>query len=422
MEELNVKELIEYYISKLSIIVLTVICSILIGCAYIEFYQTKMYHGKTTVILTDSESATTYSKIITSRKLVNEVINNLDLDIDTEELTEQITVNTILETPIIEILVSYDSSNKAAIIANEIVDVFKQEAKELYNIENISIIDKAIPEDEPYNVNILKQMIMYVFIGLISGVLIIFIMYYFDNTIKNSKQIEEKFTIPVLGNISSKSRTITNIQDNKSLIEELNLIKTNLSFETTNQKLKKLLITSSIPKEGKSFIAASLATNYATNNQKVLLIDCDLRSEYHQELLNSSKSSSLGLSDLILNNNVEKNLKKYIKPTTIKNFDILISGTITSNPLSLLESDILDKLITKLEKEYDLIIFDAPPVLNLSDTLIISRLVDASIVVAKAKRTTMDQLNNTISILKKRNINIPGIIFNNIKGNKRQEK
>lgn len=422
MEELNVKELIEYYISKLSIIVLTVICSILIGCAYIEFYQTKMYHGKTTVILTDSESATTYSKIITSRKLVNKVINNLDLDIDTEELTEQITVNTILETPIIEILVSYDSSNKAAIIANEIVDVFKQEAKELYNLENISIIDKAIPEDEPYNVNILKQMIIYVFIGLISGFLIIFIMYYFDNTIKSSKQIEEKFTIPVLGNISSKSRTITNIQDNKSLIEELNLIKTNLSFETTDQKLKKLLITSSISKEGKSFIAASLATNYATNNQKVLLIDCDLRSEYHQELLNSSKSSSLGLSDLILNNNVEKNLKKYIKPTTVKNFDILISGTITSNPLSLLESDILDKLITKLEKEYDLIIFDAPPVLNLSDTLIISRLVDASIVVAKAKRTTMDQLNNTISILKKRNINIPGIIFNNIKGNKRQEK
>ena len=240
MEEINITELLSYYLKKLPIIIIITALSLLIGAIYIEKIQVPLYHGTTTIILVqkseDNQSAnatqnelnlneklvTTYSQIIKSRRVLEQVINSLELNTKTEQLANKITVTSVSETPIIKVTVSDEDSEQAVEIANEIANVFKSEISKIYNLENISIIDKAIPEEKPYNINIAKQMIIYGIAGLIVSCGIIFIIYYFDNTIKNKKEIESKLNLAVLSEIPVATK-LTNKKSN--ITEEINFNK-----------------------------------------------------------------------------------------------------------------------------------------------------------------------------------------------------
>lgn len=200
-----------------------------------------------------------------------------------------------------------------------------------------------------------------------------------------------------------------------SLTESIKSIKTNLRFSSINNKLKKILITSSIEGEGKSFISANLATTFANSTEKVLLIDCDLRKGRQHELFCIEEQKNLGLSNLLIDEDWKKNTKKYIQKTSINNLSILTRGVIPPNPTSLLESEKLEQIINELEKEYDIIILDTPPVTGLSDTLILTRLTDAVIIVARARKTPIELLENTAESLRNVKANIIGIILNRVK-------
>lgn len=272
MEEIELKELLWYYLKKIPIIILTIILAILLGYLYMEYYQVPMYQGKTTIILIqkndnisndmgDTENqlnvneklVATYSEIIKSRRVLEQVINNLELKTTISLLEEQIDIEAIIDTSIIEITVTDKNNKKAALIANELATVFKEEVTKLYNLENVSVIDKAIIEKEPYNVNKIKQMIIYIAIGITSSCLFIFIMYYFDNSIKNKKEIETKFDLPVLGEIPIATKllkkekntisTLTNKEEPKPIKKEPKLKTSTNKKEpakrtTTNAKKK----------------------------------------------------------------------------------------------------------------------------------------------------------------------------------------
>lgn len=211
---------------------------------------------------------------------------------------------------------------------------------------------------------------------------------------------------------------LVNNYPKSSLTEAIKSIKTNLRFSSINKKISKLLITSSMESEGKSFISANLAATFANSTEKVLLIDCDLRKGRQHQLFNIDNQLNLGLSNLLIDEDWKKNLKKYIRETDIDNLSILTSGSIPPNPTSLLESTKLEQVVTELEKKYDIIIFDTPPVTGLSDTLILTRLTDAVIIVARARKTTIELLENTVESLKNVNANIIGVILNRVKKSK----
>lgn len=211
---------------------------------------------------------------------------------------------------------------------------------------------------------------------------------------------------------------LVNNYPKSSLTEAIKSIKTNLRFSSINKKISKLLITSSMESEGKSFISANLAATFANSTEKVLLIDCDLRKGRQHQLFNIDNQLNLGLSNLLIDEDWKKNLKKYIRETDIDNLSILTSGSIPPNPTSLLESTKLEQVVTELEKKYDIIIFDTPPVTGLSDTLILTRLTDAVIIVARSRKTTIELLENTVESLKNVNANIIGVILNRVKKSK----
>lgn len=217
METIDLKDMVSYFKSKISIIILFIVVVGIMGCLYGLFIQKPVYKSSTSIVLI-SESQTgatltyndvslnqnlvsTYSEIIKSRRVLNQVIDNLSLDYSYSNLSKNVEVSSVTGTQIIKISVS-DRNNKTAMkIADEIAKVFAKEIPELYNISNVNILDYAEAASNAYNVNFIKQSIIYLLIGLVLGLGITFVMYYFDRSVKNISQVEEKIKLPVLATV-----------------------------------------------------------------------------------------------------------------------------------------------------------------------------------------------------------------------------
>lgn len=199
----------------------------------------------------------------------------------------------------------------------------------------------------------------------------------------------------------------------KSPISEgIRTLRTNLQFATINGNQKTIMVTSSMPGEGKSFTSANLATAFAQNGSKVLLVDCDMRKGRINKIFNQGNNK--GLSNLLIDS-VEKNYKKYIKKTDIKNLSIIPSGIVPPNPSELLNSEANKQLIEILKQEYDYIIFDSVPVNGLPDALIMANLIDKVLIVCAQGVTPMDILQKTKTSLTNVKANIAGVVVNKTK-------
>lgn len=227
MEEINLKELFSYFLTKFRLILVVTIIAVLIGSIYSLVFVEEEYEATTTLILTgiaeasgsntnidgvaisqndvnlNSKLVATYREIIKSKTVLKDVINTLDLDCTVAALRSQITVATVTGTEMISITVKTREAENAYKIANELADKFSEQIKKTYKIENISIIDKAELNPMPVNMSILKQVIIYALIGIVLGSAIVFVMFYFDTTVKDEEQLE-RLGLVVLTSIPEK--------------------------------------------------------------------------------------------------------------------------------------------------------------------------------------------------------------------------
>lgn len=212
MEEINIKELFSFYLSKIRMIVILVLVVVLVGAMYSLFLQKPVYESTTKLVLTGSTSGAgsvsdtgitqsdlnlnsklvaTYREFIKSKTVLKEVIASLNLSYNAEELSKMISVSSVSGTEMINITVKSTDATEAANIANELAKVFSLRIVDAYNIDNIYVVDKAEVDSTPVNVNIVKQLVIYVLIGLILGTVVVFIMFYFDTTLKEESQVEK---------------------------------------------------------------------------------------------------------------------------------------------------------------------------------------------------------------------------------------
>ncbi len=219
MEEINLGELFKFLISKIHIIIIMMIIAIVGGFIFINYLLTPMYHSSTTLILVSDNNnenstalqsdvnlnknlVTTYSEIVKSRSVLTQVIDKLELDMTVTELSKNINVTSVENTEIIKIQVSDESNIEARDIAKTTANVFMKEVKNIYNLTNVSVIDKAYLEKEPYNISLVKQLILFTMGGFVVGCIIVFLIFYFDTSIKSAKEIEEKLGLSVIGNVA----------------------------------------------------------------------------------------------------------------------------------------------------------------------------------------------------------------------------
>lgn len=213
MEEINIKELCKYFLSKYYILLITIIISVLVGNIYLFYLQKPMYKSTTSLVLVSEENTSssitqnditlnnnlvsTYSEIIKSRTVLQDVIKNLNLNESVESLSNSVSVSSTTNTQLIKVEVRRKSSYEAKDIAQEIAQVFSEKIQNIYRIQNVSVIDEAEVAVNPYNMNIVKQNIIYILGGIILSIGIIFIIFYFDTSIKDVKTVEEKLGLTV---------------------------------------------------------------------------------------------------------------------------------------------------------------------------------------------------------------------------------
>ena len=219
MEEINLKDLLTYFIKKIPIILIISIIVMILGMLYNILFKKPLYYGDVTLILVQENNynqnssitqndilfnqklVSTYTEIIKSKRVLDRTIRELGLDYTYESLKNNIKVSSINNTEIIKIAVSDRNNSDAATIANKIADVFQEEVTEIYNLENVSIIDAAIEQEQPYNIHSLRDAIIYLVVGLVLSTGIFFVIYYFDTSIKSSEEVEQRLGIPVIGTI-----------------------------------------------------------------------------------------------------------------------------------------------------------------------------------------------------------------------------
>ena len=217
METIDLKDLFDYYKSKLGVVILFVVLVGILGCLYGLFIQKPMYKSTTSIVLiseakdnsqltyndvsVNQNLVSTYSEIVKSKRVLGQVINNLNLNYTYGALSNNIEVSSVTGTQIIKITVTDENSKTAMKVANEIGKVFAKEIPKLYNISNVNILDTAEVAPSAYNVNITKQSAIFLLAGLVLGLGVVFVMYYFDRSVKNASQIEDKLKLPVLATV-----------------------------------------------------------------------------------------------------------------------------------------------------------------------------------------------------------------------------
>jgi capsular exopolysaccharide synthesis family protein len=170
------------------------------------------------------------------------------------------------------------------------------------------------------------------------------------------------------------------------------------------------MFTSTAPAEGKSFIVACLAQSYASSGKKVLIIDCDLRRGRQYEIFGVSNNK--GLSNVLISD--LDGVKIQTVKTKLPKVYLLPGGTIPPNPSELLESQKMADVVRMLEQDYDILLFDCPPVVGLSDTLIVTKYVDSTVLVTAYKSTQADLLKKSVKALEAVNARIAGVILNRV--------
>lgn len=271
-------------------------------------------------------------------------------------------------------------------------------------ISNARILDKAENFSSPIKPKRSLIVLVGIILGIILGLAFAFLKEFFDNTIKNSDEIESLTTLPIYGIIPDKK----NDKKHKLLDEAFRSIRTNLQFLPKHDKSKIITITSSVSGEGKTTVAKNLANVIAQANKKVLLIDLDLRKADIHKMF--TIANNIGITNYLTKQNSLDEITHKINVC----LDIITTGSLPPNPSELILSERMRELIDNLKEKYDYIIFDTPPVGLVTDALILINYSDISFLITKASYTRKEFVKNLDTLAKEHKNNTFGIILNGV--------
>jgi len=268
---------------------------------------------------------------------------------------------------------------------------------------NIRVVDPAEVPTHPINVNASRTVGMAGMLGLVAGLVLVALMGYLDNTLKTPEEAEASLGVPVIGTIEQYShppgepneQLITLALPQGQVTEAFKTLRTNLLLSYTEQPRKVFLITSPHPQDGKTTIAANLAVVAAQTERRVLLVDADLRHSSIHKLLNMDNHG--GLRELLLTETYDLASDASVHHLPLDGLFVITAGEEVPNPGELLESKRMERFVAYAREHYDMVIIDAPPVLAVSDALVLSTLVDSIVMVLRAGTTSQAHARHAIS-------------------------
>jgi len=312
----------------------------------------------------------------------------------------------------------------------------REEARitEAGKVGDVRVIDYAEVPAFPIKPNKLKTLMMALAIGLSCGIGLAFLLYSLDNSIKTDQDVEKYLGLPVIASIPTISNNgvlhkLTNKEDahdpyhslmlsqilSKShIFEAYRLLQLNFSFLNPDRKLRTLLVTSSEPSAGKTLTALNIAQFYAREGTKTIVIDCDLhRPKIHRAL---KLSQEPGLTNFLISKSTGFDSYTQIIDNEIfnNNLAVMTCGTLPPNPSEILRSKRMEELINELNDSYEFVILDAPPIISVTDSLILGQDVDGVLLVLRSGKTNREVAIKAKKILEDSQVNIVGTLLNDI--------
>ena len=260
-----------------------------------------------------------------------------------------------------------------------------------------------------------------VLVGLALGIGLALLIEKLDDSVKSPDELLTRFQLPVLGqipairasergtNAAPLNRLVSHFDPRSVVAEAYRSLRTNLAFARARSKVRTLVLTSPGPADGKSTTVANLATTFAQQGQRTLLIDGDLRRAVLDKTFSIPRSP--GLTELIVGAAV---LDDAVHPTTVENLFVMGSGQLPPNPSELLGSDRMREVLAEVREQFDIVLFDSPPLLAVTDAAVLSTIVDGAILVVRTGSTTRQAVRRAAAHLRAVHARVLGAVLNDI--------
>ncbi|WP_180053450.1 polysaccharide biosynthesis tyrosine autokinase [Acinetobacter sp. YH12236] len=291
-------------------------------------------------------------------------------------------------------------------------------------IGNVRIVDTAVEPIEPIKPKKLQILILSIFLGGFLGTLLALLRNMLRSGVKDSTQIENELDLPVYATVprspvqesrikllkKKKNIPILAVKHSDDIaIESLRSMRTAIHFALSSAKNNIIMVSGPAPEVGKSFISTNLATILAQSQKRVLIIDADLRRGYLHKYFNHANQP--GLADYL---NGQTELSQVIKATEVSGLDVIARGKSPANPSELLSTNQFSAMLNQLSEQYDHILIDTPPILAVTDGIIISQHAGVNLVIARYAKTQMKELELTLNRFEQAGVKVNGIILNDI--------
>lgn len=358
-----------------------------------------------------------YADVATAPIVLNPVIKQLHIAESADSLARSITAQAPSDTAVIQIAVTDRSPARAASIANAISKSLGSVVSDLTpagagspNVK-ISVIQPAIASVQPIAPRTALNTVLALFVGIVIALALAFLREALDVRIRSDRDLKQITDAPLLGVIayeaSARDRPlIVQAAPTSPRAEAFRSLRTNLQFVAIESERRTIVVSSPLPGDGKSTTAANLALAIAGTQESVLIVDADLRRPKLADYLGIE--GTLGLTDVLVG---RVGVEDAIQTWNSSALHVLPAGSSPPNPNELLQSQRMSDLMAQLGQRYSVVIYDAPPLLPVSDAALLARRADGVLMVCAARRTTTGQLKATLDALEKVDVAVLGVVL-----------
>jgi len=362
-----------------------------------------------------------YSDLITTPTVLDPVIKSLDLHTTADQLGARITASVPLDTVLIDVLVSDGDPQQAAAVASAVGKQFSSSILELERVNDsspspvkVSVVRPATVPDAPVSPKPLRNIALGVVLGLLVGLGAALLRDTFDTSVKSERDVKDSIDETIIGGITydpdgAKHPLIVQSDPHGPRAEAFRSLRTNLQFVDAATHPRSIVLTSSLPGEGKTTTSANLAISMAAAGSRVCLIEGDLRRPWLLRYM--GMEGSVGLTNVLIG---QADLVDVLQPFGDTGVHALGAGQIPPNPSELLGSETMARTIRQLEEMFDYVIIDAPPVLPVTDATVLSTITGGVVVVVGCGVVNKEQLHKSVASIHAVNGNILGVVVNRI--------
>lgn len=416
---MNLQDIVKLLRSRWITVCVTIVIAVL-GAVALTMATTPLYQASTRLFVSTStggasvsdtyqgnrlsqERVVSYTQLLMGQTLAQRTVDTLGLNMRADSLRANVKASAKPDTVLIDVAVLDASPVRARDIANALSDEFVAMARELETPEDgsppdarVVVEQRASISDHPVVPKTVRNIAMGLALGILLGIGLAVVRDLLDNTIKDRNTLEQISGVGVVGSIPldkerRKQPAIAFDKESSAIAEAFRKLRTNLQFLAVDNPPRVIVVTSSMPSEGKSTTAINIALALTEAEHKVVLVDGDMRRPMLHKYLDLV--GQVGFST-VLSGRVS--LREALQKTSYPGLTVLTSGAVPPNPSELLGSLAAKKLLSELREQYDYVIVDSTPLLAVTDAALLATAADGALTMARFGQTKRDQLAHAV--------------------------